>query len=200
MKKWRALLELIIKYITCEGSLSQTQFYHLRLLMIFKGHPVNMPYFFLNSVHKMAYTYQTNIGDKERSLFHHGLNKILVSYRLGELGETWESFLMCNRFGGNEEWPKQRPRVRRRHIKNEETEPGLEESGSQDNLGDEISKPSQTLSINDVKVNIETNSEVPADNSQARMRKPPITIPCQNKDLPHSQADIGQTLAEDQTS
>ena len=53
-----------------------------------------------------------------------------MSYRLAKLGETWESFLMCNRFGGNEEWPKQRPRVRCSRIKNEETEHGLEESGS----------------------------------------------------------------------
>ena len=53
-----------------------------------------------------------------------------MSYQLGELGETWESFLMRNRFGGTEEWPKQRPRVRRRHIKNEEAEPELEEFGS----------------------------------------------------------------------
>ena len=166
MKKWCALLELIIKYVTCEGRLSQTQFYHLRLLMIFKGHPVNMPYFFLNSLLKMACTYQTNVGDKGRSLFHHGLIKILVSYQLAELGETWESFLMRNRFGGNEEWPKQRPRVRRRRIKNEEAEPELEESGSQDNLGNEISKPRQTLSISDVKVKIEINFEVHVDNSQ----------------------------------
>ena len=149
-----------------------------------------MPYFFFNSLHKMACTYQTNIGDKGRSLFHHRLIKILVSYRLGELGETWESFVMRNRFGGNGEWPKQRPRVRRRRIKNEETEPELEESGSQGNLGDEVSEPSQTLSISDVKVNIETNSEVPADNSQAQMRKPPIIVSCQNKDLSCSQDDI----------
>ena len=83
MKKWRALLELIIKYVTCEGRLSQTQFYHLRLLMIFKGCPVNMPYFFLNSLQNMSCTYQINIGDKEMSLFHHGLIKILVAHWLG---------------------------------------------------------------------------------------------------------------------
>ena len=130
--------------------------------MIFKGHPVNMPYFFLNSMHTMACTYQTNVGDKERNLFDHGLIKINVSYRLAELGETWESFLMRNRFGGNEEWPKHRPRVRHRYIKNEEADPKLEESGSQDNLGDEISEPRQTLSMSDVKVKVETNSEIPA--------------------------------------
>ena len=87
--------------------------------MIFKGRPVNMPYYFLNSMHKMACTYQINVGDKERSLFHHELIKILVSYQLGELGDTWESFLIRNGFGENEEWPRQRPRTRRRCIKTE---------------------------------------------------------------------------------
>ena len=73
----------------------------------------------------MACTYQTNIGDKERSLFHHGLIKILVYYRLEELDETWDSFLVHNGFSENEEWPRQRPRVRCRRIKNEESEPKL---------------------------------------------------------------------------
>ena len=67
-------------------------------------------------------------------------------------------------------------------------------------MGDEISKPIKTLSISDVKIKIGTDSEVPTDNSKARMRKPPITLPCQSKDHPHSQADIAQTQAEDQTS
>ena len=79
-KKWHSLLELIIRYVTCEGQLSQTQFYHLRLLMVFKGCHVNMPYYFLNSLHKMACTYQINVGDKVRSLFHRGLIKIFISY------------------------------------------------------------------------------------------------------------------------
>ena len=73
---------------------------------------------------------------------------------------------MCNRFGVNEEWPKQRPRVRHRCINNEEDEPELEDSGSEDNLGNEIAEPSQTLNIDDVKVKVEPNSEVPVDNSQ----------------------------------
>ena len=29
MKKWRSLLKLVIRYVTCEGRLFQTQFYHL---------------------------------------------------------------------------------------------------------------------------------------------------------------------------
>ena len=106
-----------------------------------------------------------NVGDKERSLFHHGLIKILVSYRLKELGETWESFLMRNGFGENEEWPRQRPRTKHRRIKTEEIEHELEESGSQGNLEDEVSEPSQTLSINAVKFKSKTNPKVPVDNS-----------------------------------
>ena len=70
-----------------------------------------MPYYFLNSLHKMACTYQMNVGDKERSLFHHGLIKILVSYRLRELGEAWESFLMRNGFGEMKNGPDEGPKL-----------------------------------------------------------------------------------------
>ena len=127
---------------------------------------MNMPYYFLNSLHKMACTYQMNVGDKERSLFHHELIKILMSHQLGELGKTWESFLMHNGFGENEEWPRQRPRIRRRHIKDEEAEPELEESGSQGNMDNEASGPSQIWNVSGVKFETKTNPKVPVDNPQ----------------------------------
>ena len=72
---------------------------------------------------------------------------------------------MRNGFGENEEWPRWRPRTRRRHIKTKEIKPDLEESGSQGNLDNEVSKPSRTLSISDVKVKSEKNHEMPVDNS-----------------------------------
>ena len=72
----------------------------------------------------MACAYQSNVGEKERSLFNHGLIKILVSYRLGELGDSWESFLARNKFGGNEELPRQRSKTRKRHIESEVSELG----------------------------------------------------------------------------
>ena len=103
---------------------------------------MNTPYYFLNSLHKMGCTYQINVGDKERSMFHHRLIKILMSYRLGELEDTWESFLIRNGFGENEEWPRRRPRTRRRRIKTEQVEPELEESSSQYNLDNEVFEPS----------------------------------------------------------
>ena len=107
----------------------------------------------------MASTYQINVGDKNKSLFHHGLIKILVSCRLEELGETCDSFLVRNGFGASEEWPKQRPRARHRHVNNDEVKPELEDSSSQDDLGDEMFQPDQTLSFDDVKVEVETSAE-----------------------------------------
>ena len=118
-----------------------------------------MPFFFLNSLHKMVTTYQSNVGNKNQSLFHHGLIKILVSSRLEELGQTWDSFLVRNGFGDNEEWPKQTPRVRCRWVNNEEAELEVEDSGSQDDLGGEGFHPDQTLSLDDVKVEMETSIE-----------------------------------------
>ena len=81
------------------------------------------------------------------------------------MGDNWESFPICNGFGENEEWPKQRPRTRRRCIKTEEVEPELEDSSSQGNLDNEVSEPSRTLSTSNVKVKSETNPEIPVDNS-----------------------------------
>ena len=83
---------------------------------------------------------------------------------------------MRNGFGDNEEWNKQRPKVRRRHVNNEEAKPKIEDSSSWDDLGDEMFQPNQTLSFDDVKVEVETNAETPANNSQDRLRKTPIPV------------------------
>ena len=58
---------------------------------------------------------------------------------------------MQNGFGANKEWPKQRPRVRRRHVNNEEADLEIEDSGSRDDLSDEMFQPGQTLSFDDEK-------------------------------------------------
>ena len=153
---------------------------------------MNMPYYFLSSLQKMACAYQSNVGDKERSLFHHGLIKILVSYRLRELGDSLESFLARNEFGENEEWPRRRPKTRRRRIKTEVGGPELEECDSQDDLDNEISKPDRTLSGSDLKVESEVNPETLVDDSWPRMRKPVITTLCPNDGLPYSQTNVSR--------
>ena len=66
------------------------------------------------------------MGDKEQILFHHGIIKILVSYQLGELGDSWETFLSCNEFGENDEWPQRRSKTNRIRIEIEVGGPELE--------------------------------------------------------------------------
>ena len=154
-----------------------------------------MPFFFLNSLHKMESTYQSNVGDKNMILFHHGLIKILMSSELEELGQTWDSFLVRNGFGVNEKWPKQRPRVWRRRVNNEEAELEVKDSDSQDDLGDEGFQPDQTLSLDDVKIEVEISVETPANNFQGQGRKPSTPLTCQDKSYSHTQVNMKQTKA-----
>ena len=63
-------------------------------------------------------------------------------------------------------------------------------------LGDEGFQHDQTLSLDDVKVEVENSVETPANNSQSRVKKPPIPITCQNKNSSHSQVDMNQIEAE----
>ena len=67
-------------------------------------------------------------------------------------------------------------------------------------MGDEGFQPDQTLSLDDVKIEVETSVETPANNSQGRGRKPSIPITCQDKSSSHAQVDMKQTEAENQTS
>ena len=97
--QWRARFEILIRYVTCDGRYSHIHYYHLRLLMALKGSKINLPFFLLQSLRKMAHTVQTTIGDIEQSLFHHGLLKILVQYQLYRLCRSWDEFLNANDFG-----------------------------------------------------------------------------------------------------
>ena len=121
--QWETLFQIIIQYITCDGRYATVHFYHLRFLMASKGSKMNLPYFLLNSLWKMASAIQKNIGDKYRSLFHHGLVKILVKYQLSFIGKSWDQFIDENGFGQNEVWPFVRPKTRqkRRRSRGSET-------------------------------------------------------------------------------
>ena len=148
----------------------------------------------------MACAYQCNVGDKERSLLHHGLIKILVSYRLGELGDSWESFLARNEFGENDEWPRWRSKTRWRHNKTEVGGYELEEFDSENDLDNEISEPNRTLRYSDLKLESEVNPETPVDDSQPWTSKPMITAPYPNDGLPYSQKNVSHKSAEDEVS
>jgi hypothetical protein len=55
---WHGLLAVLKQFVTCEGCFGLVFLYHLRLLMIFMGFPLNMLYYLLRSLYKMGKRYR----------------------------------------------------------------------------------------------------------------------------------------------
>jgi hypothetical protein len=71
--RWHGLLLMLKKFITCEGRYGLVFLYHVHLLMVFLGFNLNMPFYLLRSLQKMAKFYQRQNLNAQSSLFHHGL-------------------------------------------------------------------------------------------------------------------------------
>ena len=97
-KEWRPVLDLIHRYITCEGRFSSAYVYHLRLMAVFLGFQINLPYYLLHSLFKMSNAIKKGPKHLNHSLFHHGLIRILVENELGKTGRSWEQFIEDNGF------------------------------------------------------------------------------------------------------
>jgi hypothetical protein len=93
---WHDLLMIIKQFITCEGRYGFVFLHHLRLLMVFMGYHLNMPYYLHRSLFKMSKKYKRNQADS--SLFHYGLVKIIVVCHLSLRGDFWSNFLARNDF------------------------------------------------------------------------------------------------------
>jgi hypothetical protein len=98
--RWHDLLAIVKQFITCEGRFRLVFLYHLRLLMIFIGFSLNMPYFLLRSLYKMGKRFRKQRSDS--SLFHHGLIKIILVHQLQSQNDCWDSFIIRNGFGDHE--------------------------------------------------------------------------------------------------
>jgi hypothetical protein len=96
--RWHDLLLILKQFITCEGRYGLVFLYHIRLLMIFLGFKLNMPFYLFMSLHKMSKLYQKQKFNPLSSLFHHGLIRILLLSHLAKIGDTWEDFLCRNNF------------------------------------------------------------------------------------------------------
>lgn len=91
---FKDLLMEIQNFITCEGRYGITLLYHMRFLLHFHGdQPLNLPFFLLRSLTKMASRVQHHPTNLANSLFHHGLIKILVKAHLKSRRKTWDRFL-----------------------------------------------------------------------------------------------------------
>jgi hypothetical protein len=96
--RWHDLLLILKQFITCEGRYGLVFLYHIRLLMLFLGFKLNMPFYLLMSLHKMSKRYKKQSLNPLSSLFHHGLIRILLLSHLSQIGDTWENFLCRNNF------------------------------------------------------------------------------------------------------
>jgi hypothetical protein len=102
--KWRNIMFILQKHVTCEGRYGLVFYYHLRLLLHFvKGYEINMSFYLLSSLKKMVLTIYKSSRNVERSLYHYGLIKLLIVAKLQQLDDTWDDFLLRNRFLETEE-------------------------------------------------------------------------------------------------
>jgi hypothetical protein len=96
---WDELAYLIQKFITCEGRFSIIYLYHIKLLQHLKGDcEINMPYFLLQSLSKMAKAVQKQGRNTEKSLYHCGFIKMIIIYELQKQNLTWQQFIIENGF------------------------------------------------------------------------------------------------------
>jgi hypothetical protein len=91
--RWHGLLLMLKKFITCEGRYGLVFLYHVRLLMVFLGFNLNMSFYLLRSLQKMAKFYQRQNVNAQSSLFHHGLIRILVILHLSKARDIWHNFV-----------------------------------------------------------------------------------------------------------
>ena len=81
-KEWHPVLDLIHRYVTCEGRLYSAYIYHLWLMAVFIGFPLNLPYDLVQSLSKMSSAIRKGPKHISHSLFHHGLVRMLIEREL----------------------------------------------------------------------------------------------------------------------
>jgi hypothetical protein len=93
---WHDLLMIIKQIVTCEGRYGFVFLFHLHLLKVFMGFELNVPHYLHRSLFKMAKRYKRSQADT--SLFHLGLIKMIIVYKLGLRRDSWGDFLSRNGF------------------------------------------------------------------------------------------------------
>ena len=86
---------MVQKCITYQGHYDRILKCHLRLLMHLNGSlKLNLPFYLLKSLQKMVTWVQTHPKHTARSIYHHGLIKLVLISDLSKEGRSWESFLL----------------------------------------------------------------------------------------------------------
>jgi hypothetical protein len=80
---WDELTYLIYKFISCEGRLSIVYLYHIKLLQHLNSDcEINMPYFLMQSLSKMAKFVQKQRRNTKKSIYHYGFIKMIITHEL----------------------------------------------------------------------------------------------------------------------
>ena len=79
--------------------------------MALKGSRLNLLFFLLNSLEKMAYVVPNTVGYKDQILFHNGVLNIMVQYQFSTIGKSWDQFLNENSFIQTMLWPSLIPKT-----------------------------------------------------------------------------------------
>ena len=139
--KGRSMLLILQKFITCEGRFGCMYVYNIRLLMNFlENVEIDLPFFLLNSLIRMASTVQKKIEFIDTTMYHHGLVKILVEFHLKRIGDTWENFLIRNYFQEAPKSPEEGNVRRSRRKKTGITIQSKPDSSTQKNDGEIVSE------------------------------------------------------------
>ena len=77
--EWKAYYEILVRYVSCDGRFSHLHYYHLRLLLALQGCRLNLPFYLWQSLKKMSQAVRS-FNNLDRSIFHHGLIKIIVQH------------------------------------------------------------------------------------------------------------------------
>ena len=67
-------------------------------MTIFLGLPINLPYYLVQRLTKMSSAIKKGSKNIGRSLFHHGLVRMLVEKELSKRNQSWDDFLEQNGF------------------------------------------------------------------------------------------------------
>ena len=67
-------------------------------MIVFLGWPINLPHYLVQSMTKMSAAIKKGPKNIGRSIFHHGLVRMLVEMELSKWNQTWDHFLEQNGF------------------------------------------------------------------------------------------------------
>jgi hypothetical protein len=89
------MLNIIQRYITCDGRFNMLYQYHIRILIHLTGkYEMNIPFYLLRSMEKMSDRVQSNSKAVDTSVFHSRLIRMLVMEELKKRNNPWEQFIV----------------------------------------------------------------------------------------------------------